>query len=583
MFTITRPAIPRLNRAPADRGFTLLELLIATVITLILTALVAQMFQFVTDGVFHSRANIELNDQLRNAKHRLIQDLRGVTAPTVPPLDPSAEMGYFEYVEGAGVANTLGGDVGGLITTSQRDTIMGDRDDLLMFTAYSLDDPFVGKAGSGKAIKSRYAEIAWFTRAATSNTHIGGYNLHRRTWLISDVSMGGNYTVADQSMRQEYGSYETEAAPTLTTVGPRAVRNTLGDLTMRERRSVHQPYVQPFNMFYSTNASSSGIIETWSGVPVLSLPTMSEQSHSNFPNPVYEVWEGTFSKTWRQKPYGTTHANFPRKGAFLTPGLGAGSRESEDIILTNVISFDIKAWDPGAPIFKAILTTQTSTTGVGMALDPNAVGLIVPGDPGYGWNFGAVQKFMDTPVTGTFMPVGFGAFADLNYLHLDRQTLTVNNARRVKYLTKLAEFESKKFRGDAADAGAQLPRPSFGFGNSLLSGVDTTTTGTPSFQPPAVYDTWSRHYEYDGHDTDGDGTVDEGTNGLDDDGDGYVDETIAVDSNGDGVIKDAERDERDAPPPFDAPLRGIKITIRVMEQDSRQIREVSTVHEFIPF
>src|SRR5688572_154505 len=131
------------SRVRGRRGFTLLELLVATVITLILTALVAEMFQFVTDGVFHSRANIEMSDQLRNAKHRLIQDLRGATAPTVPPLEPSAEHGYFEYVEGGNVANTVGGDVGGVISGTQRNTITGDLDDILMFTTCSYDDQFV--------------------------------------------------------------------------------------------------------------------------------------------------------------------------------------------------------------------------------------------------------------------------------------------------------------------------------------------------------------------------------------------------------------------------------------------------------
>src|SRR5690242_4009123 len=111
---LAAPRAPRRGRRPS--GFTLLELLIATVVTLIMTALVAQMFQFVTDGIFNSRAMIEISDQLRNAKHRLIQDLRGVTAPTVPTLDPSAGYGYFEYVEGPNVANSIGGDIGGLLS-----------------------------------------------------------------------------------------------------------------------------------------------------------------------------------------------------------------------------------------------------------------------------------------------------------------------------------------------------------------------------------------------------------------------------------------------------------------------------------
>ena len=43
------------------------------------------------------------------------------------------------------------------------------------------------------------------------------------------------------------------------------------------------------------------------------------------------------------------------------------TRVSEDVILTNVIGFDVKAWDPGAPII-----TNSSQTAV-----------LLPGDPGY--------------------------------------------------------------------------------------------------------------------------------------------------------------------------------------------------------
>src|SRR5262245_24471256 len=100
------------------RAFTLMEVLIALTITLILMAAVMEMFAKVSDGINESRSNMELNDQLRHCKHRLIQALRGVTAPTIPPLDPHMHLGYFEYAEGPRVANSqyaansYGGDLG---------------------------------------------------------------------------------------------------------------------------------------------------------------------------------------------------------------------------------------------------------------------------------------------------------------------------------------------------------------------------------------------------------------------------------------------------------------------------------------
>jgi hypothetical protein len=198
--------------------------------------------------------------------------------------------------------------------------------------------------------------------------------------------------------------------------------------------------------------------------------------------------------------------------------------------------------------------------------DPNAVGLVVPGDGGYGGTMGALQKFI-TATSGTSAnPIAFGAYADLNYMYLNGQSTTSNNARRTQYLAMMDRLDRAVLPAAAVNLQVKLPRPSFGFATpgNILSGNSTGTSG----QLPAVFDTWSRHYEYDGIDNDGDGQIDEFSDGIDNNGNGYVDEPEL---------------ERDALPPFEAPLRGIKVIIRVMEQDSRQVREVSTVHEFVPF
>ncbi len=86
--------------------------------------------------------------------------------------------------------------------------------------------------------------------------------------------------------------------------------------------------------------------------------------------------------------------------------------------------------------------------------------------------------------------------------------------------------------------------------------------------PARVYDTWSTHYENVG--LLGLSTVTyppgRSTNGFDDDGDGIVD--------GDN--------EKITSPPYPYPLRGIQVKIRVFEPDSRQIRELTIVQDFLP-
>ena len=157
----------------------------------------------------------------------------------------------------------------------------------------------------------------------------------------------------------------------------------------------------------------------------------------------------------------------------------------------------------------------------------------------------------------------------------------VNRARQLAYGEALKAIEKKGARQP------KLPRPAFGFGtpNHLLSG--SSPVGR---QYPAVYDTWSRHYEYDGisnDDDNGDGKIDgkdqidEGTDGVDNNGNGFIDEENVDGVNANGTPAN-DIGEREAPPPFAAPLRGIKITIRVMEQDSRQVREITILHEFLP-
>ena len=105
-----------------------------------------------------------------------------------------------------------------------------------------------------------------------------------------------------------------------------------------------------------------------------------------------------------------------------------------------------------------------------------------------------------------------------------------------------------------------LTQPLFTGPNQLRSGLRSDIT--------RVYDTWSLGYEADGIDQDGNGIVDQGTDGLD------------STTPPDGVIDDAGERETSAPYPY--PLRGIEVRIRCYEPTSRQIRQVTVRHTFVP-
>ena len=125
-------------------GMTLVEMLVATAVTLLLMGAVAQLFGILGQGVTSSRSVIELNDQLRMASSRLRSDLAGITVSTDPPARPDADAGYLEIVEGpATEANPAASMFAGDPTT-----LLADCDDLLLFTTRSLGDPFQGSVSS---------------------------------------------------------------------------------------------------------------------------------------------------------------------------------------------------------------------------------------------------------------------------------------------------------------------------------------------------------------------------------------------------------------------------------------------------
>lgn len=78
--------------------------------------------------------------------------------------------------------------------------------------------------------------------------------------------------------------------------------------------------------------------------------------------------------------------------------------------------------------------------------------------------------------------------------------------------------------------------------------------------------TWSPHYESDGIDQDNSGVADQGTDGFDNDADN------GVDDNG----------EWETLPPYLFPARGIKVTFRIIEKNSKQVRQTSVVQNFLP-
>ena len=88
------------HRSEKTPGYTLVEILVATTLSLLLLGAVVRMFGDVGQGITDSRAMLESADRLRVVQARLQQDLAGVTVTMNPPRKPENNEGYFEYIEG---------------------------------------------------------------------------------------------------------------------------------------------------------------------------------------------------------------------------------------------------------------------------------------------------------------------------------------------------------------------------------------------------------------------------------------------------------------------------------------------------
>jgi hypothetical protein len=241
-------------------------------------------------------------------------DLQGVTVAVNPPARPEEGKGYFEYIEGSPT------DLPAIDTTNggSPDSTVGQRGDILMFTTRNPSRPFIGRFGTG-TLQSDVAEVAWFLR---------GHNLHRRVLLVApwmstqlgNTSSSSFFAMADISVRK---------------ANNQIFCNNLADLTKRENRFAHPADQAPFDA------------RRWK---LLGLPTLRECSSPTWmagwttgttPPPAATPSNAQSVDLWVD----STNGKWP-DDKYMAPS-DDGTRPADDVVLTNVIGFDVKIWDPG--------------------------------------------------------------------------------------------------------------------------------------------------------------------------------------------------------------------------------------------
>lgn len=373
--------INSLNSKSSRIGFSLLEILIAMVMTLIVLGAMMAAFSYGSREMHQGRAAIDLTSRLQAAESLLRNDLDRITVDVRPHHFVAAPPnGYLEIVDGPR-RDYNGSDYQVDQATNGNNSHLGDNDDYISFTIKSDSAPF-----RNKAITSHYAAVHWY---------VVGRTLYRQ----------------------------------LDPIRPGNGADGLARLGYRGEREFHDSASDP---------------------------------HSS------------------------------------TLGLGGSAAEVDNVVLSNVIAFDIQVYDPDARQYVVRAGTNPTDPIIDVA-DPSEIGAILG------------------VTNGQFSPVAQGAFVDIG------------------------------------------------------KGKRNPGTAPILFNPPqerykeAVYDTGTSQYNYDDVD-------DPGKNGVDD-------EPYFGDGLPNGIVDDFE--EKASVPPYNVPLRGIKISIRALEPNTKQVRQITIIKSFI--
>lgn len=121
------------------RGLTLIEVMIATTLTLLMMLALAQGFKTLSEGITAGRSKLTLSDQLRGISTLFRGDLDGLTVDNQVPQKTGSASGYFMYYDGpiADASATLYNYLPGESTIERKLAASrhGDVDDIVMFTA----------------------------------------------------------------------------------------------------------------------------------------------------------------------------------------------------------------------------------------------------------------------------------------------------------------------------------------------------------------------------------------------------------------------------------------------------------------
>lgn len=578
----TRPKIAQIknvvHRQRGTRGFTLLEVMIATAVTLLMMLSLAVIFKAIGDSMRQGRAALELNSKLRTVAFRLRTDLENITVTPRPPLNQSAGVGYCKIYDGPMTDFTA-------VESDATLSRFGDLDDILMFTARAGDDWFTGKVPAyvlgGAAndttpvtIAAQHAEIVVFVEPlvtnvgnpnrdsavlvadptqfadADNNGFADSFRLHYRTNLIrpdlNTAITNGNARLPNTQIQLPVSANSVNLPSPLCDM---SVVHQLCDLSMRRIIDANDGLAG--TMDYVAANSLEDLINPANRFAHVQIPIPNTTAYT-MPVLALTPMSGMLAGT-----------------GFLHPAFALQTtRVGEDIIAADVTAFDLKAYDSTASVLcttgaDGVNGSSGDDDGDNTTDEADELGyagsddtVLTPNDPGYG------------AVVTTAGIIGSGEYVDIGWGRKTGRTYTAN-ARVNTQLSGLTATGISPFL--------------------YKSGQVILANNTPVLSQPA-YDTWTSAYETDGTlqaemtgengivwsppaaslkavDTWRATAIDGGTDGIDNN------PTVST-----GVD---DPTELETSPPFPVSIRGLKASIRIEAPASRQFSQMTVSKEFV--
>ena len=470
-------------------GFTLVELMTAATIGIIILLGIVEAFRSIAGAVSDGRSNVELSTSLRLASTRLRADLAGITVPARPLPDAGAAMGYLELHEDVDFNNPLPYSPGidsdksfqminnsGNVVPNLNDTITGDLDDCIMFTTRSLSEPFGGRvinnvvnnpnAGYTR-LESAHAEVIYWLQYENTVKGIPLYTLRRRALLIRpDLNVNGallNFPAGTITTPANYLTFLNENDLSVSVLPNGRLRaNSLADLSIRRNRVAHD---------------------------------------------------------WTTWPNHIVRTNIPN---YFSIAMSNGYFAGEDIVIDNVIGFDMRVYDPTALI----------------QADASRVHTQLPTDPGFG--------------SAGNLPLGRGAFVDLGY------AMNSNGIyNTVSFFSSAPHQKSYMFN---APNGSAIP---------------VYDTWTNYYERDGI----NQDGDMDGNNNP---IIDEGTDGIDNANDVPPLPNVTYPNPGFAINAVDDVLERETSAPYPVALRGMQLVIRCFDSSNNQTRQVTVTHDFTP-